>query len=647
MGTLCNNHSNFCDCEKEEGPKNTNPSGSENLPKTEITTDTGNQKTNPPPSKEEKNDNLKTIFEENNSDSENENEKEENKQKLKNALLSLKKSSRDDRDVVSNQQKRYNLNFTSSIKEKENNQEEGEDFRKTFIRKRNKKTVTLSEMLPFSKRLSLVEKNMKVKEEKLILHAKGSPFQNYIILSKIGEGSYGCVFKVKNTDTKNILALKQIKKEEKNKIEDAKLVEEFNILKQLSHPFVLRVSEFYDAEEYYYIATDLCKCELSSLLNKNLTENQLAVIFYQIFSGLTYLHSKSIFHRDIKPQNIMIYSQEKDSNNNNDLYLVKIIDFGTAKFFKGKQDYEAVGSRHFVAPEVIKGEYNEKCDLWSTGVVLYYLITKTFPFNGENIDQILENIDKNNIDKNHPLLMEKSEELRDLINKLLEKNIDKRISAKEALVHKWFEKFSGRNIFSNFEGKEVLPIIENLTKYSYHSKIKQFVMAFLVHNLVLMKENYFTILQIFVSFNKSGDCRLTKDELKEGLYKYKPKEEIDKIVKKLFESLDYNFNDYIEFEEFALACIDEEQFLKNDYLQYAFKFLDKKNTGRISAKDILESLDTQQSKENEEIINAQLTFFDTDDDASFNFEEFKEFIKKPPIIDLNDNEDSFDEEIKV
>ena len=116
-------------------------------------------------------------------------------------------------------------------------------------------------------------------------------------------------------------------------------------------------------------------------INKKFSETQIAVMFRQILSGLAYLHSNNIIHRDLKLENILIKEIEKSMETNEDLFILKIIDFGTAKIFdKNKKERILVGSSYYIAPEVINKKYNQECDMWSAGVILYMFIVGHAPF---------------------------------------------------------------------------------------------------------------------------------------------------------------------------------------------------------------------------------------------------------------------------
>ena len=497
-----------------------------------------------------------------------------------------------------------------------------------FIRK-GKRSTTLVEKSKLSDKLLQAEMSLTVKQDILVIEEKGNPSKKYKPKKMLGSGSFGCVYEAKNTIFGNTVAMKVIKKDKENELDEQEIRNEIDILKKLSHPNIVKIYEFYISENHYYIITEYCKeGELFSYIKNKYSERQLAVLFYQVFSGLWYLHENKILHRDIKLENIMIDGKEKDKNTGEELFWVKIIDFGTAKLFeKNKKEKDVVGSSYYIAPEVLKQSYNEKCDTWSVGVILYMTLVGRAPFDGKDDEEIIYKINSIDYNKNEPRLVKHSNEVRDLVSKLLEKDTEKRYSAKEALNHPWFAKYGGRALFSNFEEEEIRPFINNLLKYTYNSKIQQLVIAFLVHNLP-STESSVLILKLFRHFNKSGNCKLSKEELTNGLYEYLNKEEVDKIIEHLFLLLDGDNDGFVEFEEFLRACIDKKSILTNTYLRYAFNFLDKDKTGTLNTQKILDSFVLKPNKLLEAVFNKTLNSVDHDSDGIINFEEFQELMLK-------------------
>ena len=200
--------------------------------------------------------------------------------------------------------------------------------------RRKKKSTTLMANTQIINRLKKIQMSIPLSQELLVPKQKGNPSDKYIIGNKIGSGSYGTVYEATNIIFKSKVAMKMIiKKENMNSV---LINNEIDILKKMSHPNIVRIYEFYESVNCFYLINEYCdKGELYNYINKsNLNEQQLAIIFYQVFSGLCYLHENNVLHRDIKPENILISKKEKDLNSDEIYFWIKIIDFGTAKIFE-------------------------------------------------------------------------------------------------------------------------------------------------------------------------------------------------------------------------------------------------------------------------------------------------------------------------
>ena len=265
-----------------------------------------------------------------------------------------------------------------------------------------------------------------------------NPEKIYIKKKLLGSGAFGEVWLVHHKNLDRDFAMKIIKKRKNKSNEEREILNEIEILKKLDHPKILKIVDFYSKVKKYYIITEYCpEGELFNEIIKvgRFDEGQTAFIINQILKAISYCHRNHIIHRDIKPENIMITKREK-----NGCLQVKLIDFGTAKIFeKGQSENRYVGSSYYMAPEVLKRKYDEKCDLWSIGVIFYILLTGRPPFDGNDDEEILKNVEKGVYDKTSYPFPSLSSLAKDLINKLLQYDPKKRISAEEALEHQWFK----------------------------------------------------------------------------------------------------------------------------------------------------------------------------------------------------------------
>ena len=513
------------------------------------------------------------------------------------------------------------ITFDPNIKEN-NKSANKENKENSHFQRRNNRSISLVQKRKLGSQVFKDELKIKVSINNLVNETQGLPTMKYKVTNKIGEGSYGAVYLAFNLYTKQKVAIKRIVKNEENKIDELELINEINILKKLSHPNILKIIEFYQSEHSYYIITDHCSNgELYDQIKYKYNENQLAVLFYQMLSGIAYLHAHNIVHRDLKLENILISEIEVDKRTNDRYFWIKIIDFGTAKFFdKNKKEKSVVGSSYYIAPEVLKKSYNEKCDTWSIGVILYMLIVGRAPFDGADDEEIISNIKKGKYNSNHKKLVESSNEVQDLVKKLLLVDSKKRLSAIDALKHPWFKKFNAKCIYSNISEKKIKNYLERLRKYQINSKFQQMVWLFIVHNVPDTSETK-DILKMFRLFNENDDGKLSKEELYNALIKYFNKNDINKEIDDLLLLLDGSNKGYIEYEEFLGACMDKNKLLSEEHLTYAFNYFDKNNKGRITFDNI--KIYFVDDKINESVFRSIYDEIDTNKDGEIDYSEFK------------------------
>lgn len=162
------------------------------------------------------------------------------------------------------------------------------------------------------------------------------------------------------------------------------------------------------------------------------SEDQGARIFKQILMALNYCHSNNIVHRDLKPENFLFASKGDESD-------LKIIDFGLSKIMNGgklQRMKTRAGTPYYISPEVLAGNYDISCDMWSAGCMLYILLCGYPPFYGDDNNEILAMVQSGKFDFDGEEWDDVSSDAKDLISKLITKP-ERRLTADEALQHKW------------------------------------------------------------------------------------------------------------------------------------------------------------------------------------------------------------------
>lgn len=300
-----------------------------------------------------------------------------------------------------------------------------------------------------------------------------------------------------------------------NKIEcDDKIHEEIyneiSLLKSLDHPNIIKLFDVFEDKKYFYLVTEFYEGgELfEQIINRHkFDECDAANIMKQILSGICYLHKHNIVHRDIKPENILL-------ENKHSLLNIKIVDFGLSSFFsKDNKLRDRLGTAYYIAPEVLRKKYNEKCDVWSCGVILYILLCGYPPFGGQNDQDIIKKVEKGKYYFDFNDWKNISEEAKELIKLMLTYDYNKRITAKEALNSKWIKKYA--NNINKSDQKTLCGALSNMRKFEGSQKLAQAAILFIGSKLTTLEERK-ELTDIFKKLDKNGDGQLDKKELIEG-----------------------------------------------------------------------------------------------------------------------------------
>ena len=303
---------------------------------------------------------------------------------------------------------------------------------------------------------------------------------------------------------------------------------------------------------------------------------------------------------------------------------LKLIDFGCSKIFTPykRQFEDTIGTLVYCSPEVLKNNYDETCDVWSCGIIMYILLSGELPFYGTSEDKIVNNILSGKFNFESKRFNNVSEEAKDLIRQCLVYNKNKRIKIKEALDHPFFKTNLDRyNLFqAELDSKTVL---NRLRKYSGHSKFYQAVLAFLSHNYA-DKAQIDKIKKIFLSIDLNFDGKISKEEL---LSAYKnngiivDQSQLNEIIK----AIDSDNNGFIEYEEFIRAAIPKEKLFTEVNLKTAFDLFDLDKNGAISPSEVKEVLGMD-SNVDEKVLDELLKEIKNTGNDEISFEQFKKIM---------------------
>jgi calcium-dependent protein kinase len=468
----------------------------------------------------------------------------------------------------------------------------------------------------------------KLTEGILVKQSEGEPSEYYYNVKTLGEGSFGLVYLGKHKISGVERAIKNIEKDQAHltKEEEKTLIKEINILKTLDHPNIMKVYEYFNTPDCFSIVSELCTGgELfKKIENNNLSENVGKYVMKQLLSAVAFCHKNGIIHRDLKPENILLEEEEEASK---EYFTIKVIDFGTSgKMKKGQKYNEVIGTPFYIAPEVLNNNYDEKCDMWSCGVILYVMLSGEPPFYGENDDEIYSQILNSEVKFNQKVWDDISRDAKDLIKKLLNKNHRERLSAVEALQHPWIQNIDNKKI--NFLSIETLnAIVTNLYKYNAVQILQQASIAFIVHNLIsrnMTKE----LRKCFIQFDTNGDGRLDKQELINGLKQVDTQKNLEQEVDRVMNIIDVDGNGFIEYEEFLRASLDINKILTDDNVKIVFQLFDANNTGKITPMELKRVMDINTGDVSDEVWAQIIDDIDLDKDGVISFFEFKEMLNK-------------------
>lgn len=481
--------------------------------------------------------------------------------------------------------------------------------------------------------------------------------KKYHLKGVIGQGSYGVVRVAVDNQAGAIRAIKIMNKNKIRQInpKDVERIKtEVRLMKKLHHPNIARLYEVYEDDQYICLVMELChgghlldklnisvdsstgkylldvvkaqvcpcpECNEESVCNLNMgfresldlvqRERLISNVMRQIFSALHYLHNQGICHRDIKPENFLF------STNRN--FEIRLVDFGLSKeFYKlNEEEYYGMttkaGTPYFVAPEVLNcasESYGPKCDVWSAGVLLHLLLTGTVPFPGVNDADTISQVLNKQLCFEDPTYNVLSLHARDLLSKLLNRNVQERLDARKALQHPWLSQFSDTSMYgisaiggteihdlqpsrSNSLGSGVqhslfqISMLKSLRRYYVSPLLKKIALTVIARYcpdkwIENLRNIFYKLDTRQIGKIKLCDLRVATQQLATQQKLRVPQHHIDLLL----DAVDSDGNGEIDYIEFVAAVISPKLSCRKDVLTMAFKMLDQDEDGLISTKDV-------------------------------------------------------------
>lgn len=270
---------------------------------------------------------------------------------------------------------------------------------------------------------------------------------------------------------------------------------------------------------------------------------------------------------------------------------------------------------------MLNKNYDERCDVWSVGVILYILLSGKPPFDGDDDHEITEQVKIGNYNMSGGIWEVLSTDAKRLIRGMLTYNYKNRISAKEALNDPWFKNASTKQVDVDLMQES----LKNLAKFSATQKLQQATMSMMVQNMVT-KEEVARLQQVFVQLDTNKDGKLQYEEVLAGyeqFYGDMAKDEVDRI----FSLVDVDNSGEIDFSEFVTATVDKGKLLQEEKLRAAFGYYDSDGSGSISTDEIKEVLGVGKQI-SEEVWLQVLNEVDQDGNGEVDFDEFRTMMMK-------------------
>jgi calcium-dependent protein kinase len=447
---------------------------------------------------------------------------------------------------------------------------------------------------------------------------QGSVWDFYTKSSLIAKGSTAKVYKAVNNLTSELRAVKVYTKDRFTPEHMSRFRAEVDVLKQLDHPNIIKVFESFEDEDHIYLVQELCPGgELFDFIVKKrqLSETLAAGYMEQLLGAVCYCHANNIVHRDLKPENLLKETTEDSSQ-------IRISDFGDSTLMEAGERLNSVfGTAYYIAPEVLRLNYNEKCDIWSCGVIMFVMLSGTPPFTGLDDEEIIHKVKQGTYSFSHRAWSRVSEQAINLIQLMMNVDVHARISARDALMHPWFVK--ARSMRSQ-DTTKVLDSIDNLSALNSASKLRSALRIFIAAQHITKQERD-KLTVAFKALDIDNDGRLSKDELLVGLLKTMPRAKADRKVREIFASCDIDKSGFIDYTEFLSAGMQLSSTSNTATLKSAFASLDTDGSGSISV-DELRNMLGYEVIGNDEEWEKFIKKADRDGDGVISLEEFKQLI---------------------
>jgi len=391
----------------------------------------------------------------------------------------------------------------------------------------------------------------------------------------IGEGGFGSVHLCTNKSNGKTRAIKAMRLN--NELDREDFLNEVDIMKRIKkHRNICHILDNGTDKRFGYLVMQSCSGgELfDRIASKSMTERDAAIAVQDIIAALRFIHTKRVVHRDLKPENVLYKDKEPGSP-------LKLIDFGLAIQLAPKAyETEVCGTTSYMAPEVIKGRYQTECDMWSLGVMVYFMLSGALPFKGRNDAEKEAKIQAGSFSFSAPAWGSVSDDGKDFVKQLLNQDPTKRLTGKQALGHPWI---------SNRATRGESPINEQVVKQlKQHAQQTRFQRA-MRHKMAMLltSEELHRLRNMFEGLDSDGTGTVSIEELNKALKENAADEAASKAIASLdLSSFDLDGDGEIDWREFVGGCVQDHHMYNEENIERLFHQADTDQSGTLSLKEI-------------------------------------------------------------
>mmetsp|Transcript_9341 Transcript_9341/g.27977 ORF Transcript_9341/g.27977 Transcript_9341/m.27977 type:complete len:509 (-) Transcript_9341:44-1570(-) len=440
----------------------------------------------------------------------------------------------------------------------------------------------------------------------------------YDVECTIGRGSIGTVARAQHRETKKWYAVKTLQTQRISADAIEEMMNEIDIMMGLDHPNIVRPLELFSTKREIYFVIPFCS---GGDLYKRApySERNAARYIAQISDAVAYMHTFDVVHRDLKFENVLFQSKAPESE-------VMVIDFGLAKAKVSSQKrlHDFVGTIYSMAPEVIRGSYDAKCDVWSIGVITYMLLAGAMPFTRfDDEDALLRDLEKERYDMSRRAIAKRTQDARDFVTTLLKARVDKRPSMAEVLTQPWLK---GRSRdFAPHDEEHSLgahqpseDLANQLQEYAAASRLRKIGLMVIAHRSDA--ESIKALRSAFRAIDTANEGFINFSELSKVL----EDAGVDGArAQEIFAAVDHDGTGRISYTEFLAAMLDGHASVQEDELLDAFDRIDCDDSGKITKANLRSLLGKQFSPA---LVDEMIADADFKQNGVVDYEEFKQMM---------------------